>query len=282
MNSTTTHNQLRIWQQNLNKSLTAQLHLLNTASPQDWDILLIQEPWFGNLTTRATWSWTVLYSDIYYEDNTANPRAIILVNTNLSTDSYEQIQFRSTDVMGIRIKTSAGPVTLINVYNDCTHNAAMDEVSAYLSRTFPGDHIPDDEHVIMAGDFNRHHGWWEDERNMHLTSTEALIQPLLDVLYRFDMGMALPANIPTLQALSTGNWTHPDNVWCSNHTTDLFIQCNTNPGLRGPNTDHLPILSTLDLPTTRNIPKPTCNFRATDWNKFSDHLAETLPQDEPQ
>ena len=282
MNGTTTRNQLRIWQQNLNKSLIAQQHLLNTASPQDWDILILQEPWFGKTVTRATQYWRVLYPDVYFEDKTANLRSIILVNTNLPTDCYEQLQFRSTDVTGVRVKTDAGPVTVINVYNNCNHNEAVDEVHDYLTRSFPDDHIPDNKHVIIAGDFNRHHSWWEDESNTHLTSSEALIQPLLDMIYRFDMRMPLPPNIPTLQALSTGNWTRPDNVWCSNHSTDLFTQCNTNPGLRGPNTDHLPILSTLELPTTRNIPKPSRNFRTTDWKEFANHLMTLLPTEEPK
>ena len=282
MNNTTTRNQLRIWQQNLNKSLTSQQHLLNTASPRDWDILLLQEPWFGNTVTRASHYWRVLYPDIYYEDKTTNLRSIILVNTKLSTDCYEQVQFNSADVTGIRIKTSTGPITVINVYNDCTHNAAMDEVTNYLTRTFPDDHIPNNKHVIMAGDFNRHHSWWEGERNAHLTSSEIMVQPLLDIVHRFDLQMALPPNIPTLQAFSTGNWTRPDNVWCTNHTADLFIQCDTNPGLRGPNTDHLPILSTLDFPMTHNIPKPTRNFRSTDWKEFTTHLTTLLPTEEPR
>ena len=134
----------------------------------------------------------------------------------------------------------------------------------------------------MAGDFNKHHDWWEDESNKHLTSSEALVQPLLDVVYRFDLRMALPPNIPTLQALSTGNWTRPDNVWCTNQTADIFTQCNTDPGLRGPNTDHLPILSMLDFPLTRNTPKPTRNFRITDWEAFSDHLTTLLSHNEPK
>ena len=282
MNSTTPRNQLRIWQQNLNKSLTAQLHLLNTASPNDWDVLILQEPWFGNTVTRATHSWRVLYPDIYYENKTANLRSIILINTNISTDCYEQIQLRSTDVTGVRVVTDAGPITILNVYNDCNHNAAVDEVTSYLTRAFPDDIIPDDEHVVMAGDFNRHHSWWEDESNSHLMTGGAMIQPLLDLVYRFDLGMALPPGIPTLQAFSTGNWTRPDNVWCSNHMTNLFTRCNTDPGLRGPNTDHLPILSVIDLPPTRNAPKPYRNFQATDWKKFTDTLTMHLSHSEPK
>ena len=134
----------------------------------------------------------------------------------------------------------------------------------------------------MAGDFNRHHSWWEDEGNTHLTTGEAMIQPLLDVLYWFDLKMALPPGIPTLQALSTGNWTRPDNVWCANHTADLFTQCDTDPGRRGPNMDHLPILSTLDLPLTRTTPKPYRDFRNTDWKAFAEQLTTLLSHSEPR
>jgi len=185
-------------------------------------------------------------------------------------------------VTGIRIVTGPGPVTVLNIYNDCNHNAAIEEVATYLTRTFPDDAIPDGKHVVMAGDFNRHHSWWEDESNTHLTTSEAMVQPLLDIVYRFDLGMALPLGIPTLQALSTGNWTRPDNVWCSSHTTDLFTKCDTNPGLRGPNTDHLPILSVLDLPPTRNTPKPYRSFHATDWKEFTDTLTTLLSHSEPK
>jgi len=273
---------LRIWQQNLNKSLISQLHLINTARPQEWDILLLQEPWFGNTVTRASRSWRVLYPDTHYLDNTPKLRSIILVNTNLSTEHYEQIQFQSPDITGIRIKTEGCSLTLLNVYVDCNHNTAIVEITEYLTRLFPEDHIPDDHHVIVAGDFNRHHSWWEDENNAHLTTGETMIQPLLDLIYRFDLRMALPAKIPTLQALSTGNWTRPDNVWCSNQTTDLFTRCDTDPGLRGPNTDHVPILSMLDLPVTKNTPKPTRNFRITDWEDFNEHLATALTPNAPK
>ena len=50
---------IRVSQQNLNKSLTAQLHLLNTAKPDDWDILMLQEPWMAFNGTH--WGRTPIY-----------------------------------------------------------------------------------------------------------------------------------------------------------------------------------------------------------------------------
>ena len=268
--------QLRIWQQNLNKSLTAQLHLINTARPTDWDILILQEPWIGHTGTRGSPLWRVLYPNTHFTDNSEPQRSLIFINANIPTNSYEQVQFDSADVTGIRIAHGTQKTIIVNVYNDCKHNKSIDAIQEFLEDEFPDNYVPEDVHVIIAGDFNRHHSWWEDDRNAHLTSGETSLQPLLNLIYRFDLRMALPPGRPTLQALSTGNWTRPDNVWCTSHTADLFIRCDTDPGLRGPNTDHLPILSVLNTPITRNERIPTRNFRATDWNEFTNHLKTTL------
>ena len=245
---------LRISQQNLNKSLTAQLHLLNAAKPANWDILLIQEPWMAFNGTRATYDWRVLYLKIYFEDNTKPLRSLILVNSKISTNQYDQLQFNTADVSGIVLKSNNRKVVIINIYNDCNNNNALDAVSEFLSNKYPDDVVPHDTHIVICGDFNRHHPWWESGENSHLTSAEHLIRPLLDLISHYDMRMALPPYIPTLQAFSTGNWTRPDNVWCTGHTTDLFTKCTTAPGARGPNTDHLPIHLELDLRLQRNDP----------------------------
>ena len=267
---------LRISQQNLNKSLTAQLHLLNTAKPDDWDLLLIQEPWMAFNGTRATPHWRVLYPKIYFDDKTKPLRSIILINARIPTNDYEQIQFKTADVTGLTLRTESGKICLINVYNDCHNDDAINAVSEFLSEQYPDDYVPDDTHIIIAGDFNRHHPWWESEENGHLTSAEHLIRPIIDLTTRFDLRMALPPFLPTLQAFSTGNWTRPDNVWCTSHTTSRFTQCTTNPGMRGPNTDHLPIQSLIDMRPPRNDPRSTKNFRATNWEEFKGHLATIL------
>lgn len=267
---------IRIWQQNLNKSLTAQLHLLNTAKPDDWDLIILQEPWVGHLGTRNSPYWRVLYPDSYFTDKTNLPRSIILVNTNIPTNSYEQMHFNSPDVTGLQIKQGPHKIIIINIYNDCNHNESLTTVGEFLTHCFPNDIIPDNTHVIFAGDFNRHHSWWEEERNAHLTSSEAAIQPLLDIIHKFDFRLALPPNKPTLHAHATGNWTRPDNVWCSSHSSDLFLKCNTTPGLRGPNTDHVPILSTLDIPLRRNHSPPSRDFRSVDWKEFTSILEVLL------
>jgi hypothetical protein len=46
---------LRIYQLNCNASYDCQLIMLNSLSPQDWDLIMIQEPYIAfNDVTRAT------------------------------------------------------------------------------------------------------------------------------------------------------------------------------------------------------------------------------------
>ncbi|KII85399.1 hypothetical protein PLICRDRAFT_115774, partial [Plicaturopsis crispa FD-325 SS-3] len=88
--------------------------------------------------------------------------------------------------------------------------------------------------------------------------------------------MALPGKIPTLEVMTTKNWTRPDNVWCTANTTDCFTGCYTEPRLRGPGTDHVPIISVLDIPVPQAATSESYNFRMTDWDDFRDELEARL------
>jgi hypothetical protein len=94
---------------------------------------------------------------------------------------------------------------------------------------------------IWAGDFNRHHPLWDELRNQHLFTTEnlAYAQPLLDLLARHRMAMALPRDIPTLRAFRTKNHTRLDNVFCSTSLLPLYITCTTDPEQMPPKTTSL-------------------------------------------
>jgi len=63
--------------------------------------------------------------------------------------------------------------------------------------------------MMWLGDFNRHHPFWDEERNDHLFMMAALVssQKILDLLADYSMTQTLPKDTPTLQASSTGNWT---------------------------------------------------------------------------
>jgi hypothetical protein len=140
--------------------------------------------------------------------------------------------------------------------------------------------------MIWLGDFNRHHPLWESERNSHLLKAPDLrkAQPLIDLIADHSMFMPLPKDLPTLQALNTKNWTRVDNVFCTDHTAELFAICKTDPDKRGPLTDHVPIISEIELAVQETVDAPAFNFRDVKWEEFSDHLKaelQTIDANEP-
>ncbi|KAG1808229.1 uncharacterized protein BJ212DRAFT_1235595, partial [Suillus subaureus] len=86
----------------------------------------------------------------------------------------------------------------------------------------------------------------------------------------------LPVGIPTLQSTSTGNWTKPDNVFGMEFLLNTIVSCKTAPELRGPKTDHLPILITLELESPRTNEEPCRNWHGIDWDTFNKHLKQTI------
>lgn len=125
---------LRIWQQNLNKSNKAQYDLINSPIHNDWDIVLLQEPYINSLgNTKANHHWRVIYPSSNLSD-TSMKQSVILVNTKLDMNSWAQVRFKGTnDIMVIQIKYTQGRVTIFNIYNDCNHSDILVAMDKYLT-----------------------------------------------------------------------------------------------------------------------------------------------------
>src|SRR5882672_5033703 len=76
--------------------------------------------------------------------------------------------------------------------------------------------------------------------------------------------------------MATKNWTRPDNVFGSSSLEDKLIFCTTDPRLRGPGTDHVPILTVLELPVSKVNNAPALNWHLVDWDVFKEELATRL------
>ncbi|OAX31068.1 hypothetical protein K503DRAFT_704282, partial [Rhizopogon vinicolor AM-OR11-026] len=128
------------------------------------------------------------------------------------------------------------------------------------------------------GDFNRHHPLWEEIRNRHLYNYTTA-QPLIDLIADYGMLQLLPLGLPTLQSLSTDNWTRPDNVFGMEQLLNAVLTCTTAPELKGPKTDHIPILLTLALETPQTNKEPKRNWRETDWeNRITQVILDITDQ----
>ena len=142
--------------------------------------------------------------------------------------------------------TTSSWVLIFNIYNKITNNTlqCLDQFIDLNSQLICPS-ISDS--VIWLGDFHRHHPIWEDKANKCLFKAKNYISPLINLLYKNDMLLALPKGIPTFQT-STINWTRLDNIWCSNTTDDPIICCDVAPPLA----DHLPVIIILDLLSPRS------------------------------
>jgi hypothetical protein len=136
----------------------------------------------------------------------------------------------------------------------------------------------EDTHMIWAGDFNRHHPLWDDDKDTHLFTGQALrdAEGIIDLLAEFDMVMTLPKGIPTLQHMRSKKYSRPDNFFCNVALQPYVIKSEVQPQYKPACTDHYPIVTHLDLPQTRIPEDPSHNFRTTNWEVFNKTLKTKL------
>src|SRR6266481_4936560 len=101
-----------------------------------------------------------------------------------------------------------------------------------------------------------------------MASALSATQPLISLLSDHNMIMLLLKGIPTLQSMSTGNWTRVDNVFATVGAEGMVIACDTDPQLRGPGMDHVPILTTFDCAVPLQATEEHRNFHNADWGEF--------------
>ena len=210
---------IRIWQQIARKSMQNTNYILNIADPSKYNLILIQEPWFGHLgKTWGTHNWCIVYPPSIYHNNHDPIQLIILVNTNLSTNMYTTLDIPCSDILAICLRGDFSHCSIFNIYNDCINNNVTTALHNYLTNHRP-DTLPlPNNHMLWLGDFNCHHPLWEPNNNRHLYNLAEVINPLLDLITEHNMIIVLPPDIPTYETI-TSNWTHPDNVWHKNSTT---------------------------------------------------------------
>ncbi|KAI0026637.1 hypothetical protein K488DRAFT_20944, partial [Vararia minispora EC-137] len=84
--------------------------------------------------------------------------------------------------------------------------------------------------------------------------------------------MALKPGTPTLQHSVTKRWSRPDNIWISSGLVESVTFCDTFPDQRGPVTDHLPIVTLIDIPIERRKRRIRLKIREVSWKYFRKEL----------
>ena len=273
---------LTIWQHNVNRSPTCQHTLLSNriSVKHNINIIALQEPsinGFNNSIASRDWI------SVYPTTHCAHPgktRTLTLIRSSLSTDSWEQIDFPSGDVTIISLKGPWGKLVIFNIYNDCKHNDTINQLKRFHdTRPDVVEHSEVGEaHILWVGDFNRHHPHWDDPNDNRLFTSEALkaADALIEAVASLGLDLALPSSLPTHVHNVTKKWTRLDQVFLSDHLTDLLISCDTETQFRSTKTDHLPVVTKLSLETLSSPPSSLPNFQDVDWSEFRDNLSRRL------
>ena len=96
--------QVKIRQQNVNKLLTAQSDLLYWLNPTEYDMAALQEPYlYHNHNSQANPHWYVIYPKEHYLWP-GKTRSIILVNRQMATEAWLQVDFGSSNIMAIQVQ----------------------------------------------------------------------------------------------------------------------------------------------------------------------------------
>ena len=196
--------QITIWQQNTNRSLVAQSDFLHQLDPTKYDIGAIQEPYLDHLhNSQATHHWFTIFLKEHYT-NPSKTRSLMLINRQITTDAWSQVDMGLSDVTAIQLTTGHGKIIIANIYNEGEHQQGLRAtVQASRDRAqtapTPGRAMP----IIWVSDFNLHHPLWDEVWNTHLFMRANLnkAQYLIDAAADLDLQMALPTGIPSLCAM---------------------------------------------------------------------------------
>lgn len=287
--STSKPKTITIWQQNVNRSHTCQHDLISSVAlaRRGIDIVALQEPAITNFgTTIASRDWIPVYPTTH-SANPTKTRSIILIRNNILTENWKQVDFPSGDVTVVQLTGSWGDLMLYNIYNDCEKNDTINMLETFAHSPL-GDHSnrsrENSKATLWLGDFNRHHLHWDDPADTRLFTRTAIdnAESLISAIAGLGLDLALPPGIPTHLHNVTKKWTRLDQVFILEEHLDTIITCDTLPNTPGINTNHLPILTTLDLNLTRVQPNPPRNFRDVNWEDFEKELAARLDRLGPQ
>ena len=105
-----------------------------------------------------------------------------------------------------------------------------------------------------------------------MDAAEVLIEAIADI----GLELTLPSRTPTHQHNITKSWSRLDQVFLSEHSDHMLISCDTRMDLHGILTDHLPIITLLDLLVEPAAKTPYPNFREVDWEEFKTTLDTQL------
>lgn len=267
---------LKILQYNVMKSRDGVMApLLRDPHIQQYDILALQEPWRNRFipTTHNPISST-FHLCFPRDDLDAPARVCFFINKRIDLNNWN-FSDHSRDMCSITLdikcptSDSITSITIYNVYNPGQHTEGRRSSLIDLRSALAAQ--PQGESIIL-GDFNLHHPAWGGPNVLH---PEREAEDLLDLTQQFQLNNLLPVGTVTYD--TNHAQTCIDQCYATQQVTDWTIRCDIDTDLDH-DSDHLPITTIINVPTTKPAVADQRNWRLTDAKLLRQTLSTLLPQ----
>lgn len=116
---------------------------------------------------------------------------------------------------------------IFNVNSPNDSYKVKEKLNSYLLTNAENIHFKESDHVLWAGDFNRHHSLWDKAEDVCLSTRGALMAAnnLIELLGHHDMVMALPYGELTLQHMVTKRYSCIDDMFFTESMLDMITRC---------------------------------------------------------
>ena len=163
-------NRLQILQLTLNKSQKAHLNSINRPLGNNWDLMLIQEPYITPLGhIRTPNGFKLISPQDHFLNNSDQTRSVIWVNSKLSLNSWKVMNIAGTnDITVLQIKMPDGQLSIFNIYNDCTHSLMLAKLKQFIHLEQHQNLTSARDTILWGGNFNWHHPLWDDDGDERL------------------------------------------------------------------------------------------------------------------
>jgi len=95
------------------------------------DVIALQEPAIINTSCSiVARDWILVYPTPHLS-NPKKTRSLMLIQAEISTDSWNQLNFPSSDVTVVQFLGKWGKLTIFNIYNEGVNNSTINLLTKY-------------------------------------------------------------------------------------------------------------------------------------------------------
>ncbi|OAQ61321.1 reverse transcriptase [Purpureocillium lilacinum] len=250
---------------------TVMATLLRDPRIRDYDIIAIQEPWKNPFSDTTHHPAKDLFHLCYPAmDGGESARVCFFISKQLDHSQWHFTE-AGRDLCTLILETKAeddSKIAIHNVYNP--HRGQENRRSTLPRLKREMQKLRQMEQVVI-GDFNLHHEHWGGSR-VQQSDDEA--DELLEIMDEFSMTSHLPEGTITFEEANRRSTI--DLSLTTIGLVDRLIRCEIDESINH-DSDHLPIVTSLDLTVLQLQPKTRLKWEAIDEAVFTKTLRQELP-----